>query len=69
VGVLRFPRARATLICIWRSDLGLPGVNLNLYMDDLRMMAPKPVAARESGMKQYEDYRRNYLEGTSIQSG
>jgi hypothetical protein len=39
------------LICIPRLDVGLPGVILIIYKDDLRMMAPKPVAAREGGMK------------------
>ena len=38
------------LICITLSGVGLPGVNLIIYKDDLRMMAPKPVAAKEGGM-------------------
>jgi hypothetical protein len=36
--------------------VGLPGVNLIIYKDDLRMMAPKPVAAKEGGMKEFADY-------------
>jgi hypothetical protein len=36
--------------------VGLPGVNLIIYKDDLRMMAPKPVAAKEGGMKDIADY-------------
>ena len=35
------------LICITLSGVGLPGVNLIIYKDDLRMMAPIPVAAKE----------------------
>jgi hypothetical protein len=35
--------------------VGLPAVILNLVRDDLRMMAPKPVAARAGGMKDYEE--------------
>ena len=31
--------------------MSLPGVNLIIYKDDLRMMALKPVAAKEGGMK------------------
>ena len=31
--------------------MGLPGVNLIIYKDDIRMMAPKPVAAKEGCMK------------------
>jgi hypothetical protein len=43
------------LICITLSSLGLPRVNLNLVRDDLRMMAPKPVAAKAGAMKDIED--------------
>jgi hypothetical protein len=50
------------LICITFSSLGLPGVILNLVRDDLRMMAPKPVAARESGMKDYGEGCDYYVE-------
>ena len=39
------------LICITLSGVGLPGVNLIIYKDDLRMMALKPVAARDGAMK------------------
>ena len=39
------------LICIFISNVGLPGVNLIIYKDDLRMMAQNPVAAKEGGMK------------------
>jgi len=39
------------LICITLSGMGLPGVNLIIYKDDLRMMAPKLVVSREGGMK------------------
>ncbi len=31
--------------------MGLPGVNLIIYKDDLRMMAANPVAAKEGAMK------------------
>jgi hypothetical protein len=41
------------LICIPISGLGILGVNLNPVRDDLRMMALKPVAAREGAMKDY----------------
>jgi hypothetical protein len=43
------------LICITLSGVGLPAVILNLVRDDLRMMAPKPVAAKDGAMKDYED--------------
>jgi hypothetical protein len=39
------------LICIFISNVGLPGVNLIIYKDDLRMMAQNPVAAKEGAMK------------------
>ncbi|MDI9528865.1 MAG: hypothetical protein QM233_02925, partial [Candidatus Cloacimonadota bacterium] len=39
------------LICITLSGFGFPGVILNLVRDDLRMMAPNTVTAREGGMK------------------
>jgi len=39
------------LICkTWLAG-GFPAVILNPVRDDLRMMAPKPVAAREGAMK------------------
>ena len=50
------------LICITLSGVGLHGVNLNLVMDDLRMMVPKPVAAKEGGMKDYEEGCGIYVE-------
>jgi len=43
------------LICITLSSLGLPGVNLIIYKDDLRMMASKPGAAKAGAMKQYAE--------------
>ena len=43
------------LICINLSGVGLPGVNLIIYKDDLRMMALKPVVARERAMKDNAD--------------
>jgi len=39
------------LICITLSGVGLPAVILNLVRDDLRMMAPNAVAARDGAMK------------------
>ena len=39
----------------WLS-LYLSGVILNPVRDDLRMMAPNAVAAKEGGMKDYADY-------------
>jgi expansin (peptidoglycan-binding protein) len=39
------------IICITLSGVGLPAVILNPVRDDLRMMAPKPVAAKDGGMK------------------
>jgi hypothetical protein len=50
------------LICITLSGVGLHGVNLNLVRDDLRMMVPKPVAAKEGGMKDYEEGCGIYVE-------
>jgi hypothetical protein len=38
------------LICIRHSGVSLPWVNLIIYKDDLRMMALKPVAAKEGGI-------------------
>ena len=49
------------LICIILSGVGFPGVNLIIYKDDLRMMAPKPVAAGEGGMKDIADNCDYYL--------
>jgi len=39
------------LICKTWLACGLPAVILNLVRDDLRMMAPKPVAAKAGAMK------------------
>jgi hypothetical protein len=44
------------------SDVSLPAVILNPVRDDLRMMVPKPVAAREGGMKDYEEGCDYYVE-------
>ena len=54
------------LICIPLSGVGLPGVNLIIYKDDLRMMAPKPVAAKEGAMKEKRDSKRYMLTDASI---
>ena len=43
------------LICITLTCMDIPGVILNLVRDDLRMMAPKPVAAKAGAMKDIED--------------
>jgi len=50
------------LICITLSSLGLPGVNLIIYKDDLRMMTPIPVAAKEGDMKDYAEGCGIYVE-------
>ena len=39
------------LICITLSVVGLPGVNLIIYKDDLRMMVLNPVVAKAEAMK------------------
>jgi hypothetical protein len=44
------------LICIPLSGVGLPGVNLIIYKDDLRMMAQKRVVAKEGAMKDIAEY-------------
>ena len=41
------------LICITLSGVGLPGVNLIIYKDDLRMMAKPPVALNDGDMRDY----------------
>ena len=41
------------LICITLSGVGLPGVNLIIYKDDLRMMASKLVAANDGDMRDH----------------
>jgi hypothetical protein len=43
-------------ICITLSGVGLPGVNLIIYKDDLRMMALNAVAAKEGAMTGIADY-------------
>jgi hypothetical protein len=50
------------LICIPLSGVGLPGVNLIIYKDDLRMMAPNAVAAREGGMTEIEEGKQKLFE-------
>jgi hypothetical protein len=50
------------LICIILPDRGLPAVILNLVRDDLRMMASKPVAAQEGGMKDYGEGCSDFVE-------
>jgi hypothetical protein len=50
------------LICITLPDRGLPAVILNPVRDDLRMMAPKPVAAKAGGMKDYGEGCDYYVE-------
>jgi hypothetical protein len=55
------------VICITLPDRGLPAVILNLVRDDLRMMAPKRVAAREGAMKQYRDSWQFVLLAASIE--
>ena len=42
-----------SLICKTWLAKGLPVVILNLVRDDLRMMAPKPVAAKAGAMKDF----------------
>jgi hypothetical protein len=54
------------LICITLSSLGLPGVNLIIYKDDLRMTATKPGAAKERAMKQYAECYGEYSEWENI---
>jgi len=44
------------LICKTWVAGGLPAVILNLVRDDLRMMAPNPVAARAGAMKDIEEF-------------
>ena len=54
------------LIRITLSGVGLPGVNLIIYKDDLRMMAQNPVAAREGAMKEKRDIEHFMFPGASI---
>ena len=46
--------------------MGLPAVILNPVRDDLRMMASKPVAAREGAMKEKQDIKHIMFPGASI---
>jgi len=55
---LSWKESKTALIRKQRLSLCLPGVILNPVRDDLRMMAPKPVAAKEGGMKQKRDNKR-----------
>ncbi len=55
---LSWKESQPALIRKRRLNLCLPGVNLIIYKDDLRMMAPKPVAAKERAMKQKRDSKR-----------
>jgi hypothetical protein len=48
----------AGVICKTFFGMGLPAVILNPVRDDLRMMAPNAVAARERAMKEYAEYYR-----------
>jgi hypothetical protein len=43
------------LICKTWLACGLSAVILNLVRDDLRMMAPKPVAAKAGAMKDFAE--------------
>ena len=54
------------LICISLSCVGLPGVNLIIYKDDLRMMASNTGAAKEGAMKEKRDSKRYMLTDASI---
>jgi hypothetical protein len=50
------------LICkTWLAG-GLPAVILNPVRDDLRMMAPNAVAAREGGMTEIEEGKQKLFE-------
>ena len=55
---LSWKESKTALIRKQRLSLCLPGVILNPVRDDLRMMASKPVAAKEGGMKQKRDNKR-----------
>jgi len=57
------------LICISLSSLGLPAVILNPVRDDLRMMAPKPGAARDGAMKEKWVFWHYIFAGASITQG
>ena len=55
---LSWKESKTALIRKQRLSLCLPGVILNPVRDDLRMMAPKPVAAKEGSMKQKRNNKR-----------
>ena len=57
------------IICITLPGVGLPTVILNPVRDDLRMMAPKPVAAKEGAMKEKQDIKHFMFPGASIMGG
>ena len=60
-GRLRIRRAILYQFALARArqlSLYFPGVILNPVRDDLRMMAPKPVAARDGAMKENQDNKR-----------
>jgi hypothetical protein len=52
----------------WQLCLCFPGVILNPVRDDLRMMASKPVAAKDGAMKQNRKGKRFMLGDASIAS-
>ena len=54
------------LICTTLPNRGLPAVILNPVRDDLRMMASKPVAARDGAMKEKQDIEPFMFPGASI---
>ena len=57
------------LICkTWLAG-GLPAVILNPVRDDLRMMAPKPGAARDGAMKEKWVFWHYIFAGASITQG
>ena len=51
-----------------RLNLYLPGVILIIYKDDLRLMAPKPVAAKDGAMKEYRKGKRYIFYEANIRS-
>jgi len=57
-----------TLVCKLQLSLYLPGVILNPVRDDLRMMAPNPVAAREEAMKEKRVFWHIMFWNASIKS-
>ena len=65
---LRWKESKTALICKQRLSLCLPGVILNPVRDDLRMMAPNPVAAREEAMKEKRVFWHIMFWNASIKS-